>query len=80
MGKLELVIESDNVSIYSPKYDGETQTEFEKFMSDNGELENPQLKKDFDAIIAAIKKIIDDWELHQRRSEDNRDNAGRIDL
>lgn len=60
MGKLELVIESDNVSIYSPKYDGETQTEFEKFMSDNGELENPQLKKDFDAIIAAIKKIIDD--------------------
>ena len=42
MGKLELVIESDNVSIYSPKYDGETQTEFEKFMSDNGELENPQ--------------------------------------
>lgn len=60
MGKLELVIESDNVSIYSPKYDGETQTEFEKFMYDNGELENPQLKKDFDAIIAAIKKIIDD--------------------
>ena len=34
MGKLELVIESDNVSIYSPKYDGETQTEFEKFLSD----------------------------------------------
>lgn len=60
MGKLELVIESDHVSIYSPKNDGETQTEFEKFMSDNGELENPQLKKDFDAIIAAIKKIIDD--------------------
>lgn len=60
MGKLELVIESDHVSIYSPKYDGETQTEFEKFMSDNGNLENPQLKKDFDAIIAAIKKIIDD--------------------
>lgn len=56
MGKLELVIESDNVSIYSPKYDGETQTEFEKFMSDNGELENPQLKKDFDAIIAVIKR------------------------
>ena len=24
MGKLELVIESDHVSIYSPKYDGET--------------------------------------------------------
>ena len=43
MGKLELVIESDNVSIYSPKYDGETQTEFEKFLSDNGSLPHPQL-------------------------------------
>lgn len=60
MGKLELVIESDNVSIYSPKYDGETQTEFEKFMSDNGSLSHPQLKKDFDAIIAVIKKMVDD--------------------
>lgn len=60
MGKLELVIESDNVSIYSPKFDGETQTEFEKFMSDNGSLPHPQLKKDFDAIIALIKKMVDD--------------------
>ena len=60
MGKLELVIESDNVSIYSPKYDGETQTEFEKFMSDNGSLPQPQLKKDFAAIIAVIKKMLDD--------------------
>ena len=60
MGKLELVIESDNVSIYSPKYDGETQTEFEKFLSDNGSLPHPQLRKDFDAIIALIKKMVDD--------------------
>ena len=45
MGKLELVIESENVSIYSPKYDGETMTEFEKFMSNNGALPHPQLKK-----------------------------------
>lgn len=60
MGKLELVVESDNVSIYSPKYEGETQTEFEKFMSNNGSLTHPQLKKDFDAIIAVTKKMIDD--------------------
>lgn len=60
MGKLELVIESDNVSIYSPKYDGETQTEFEKFLSDNCSLPHPQLRKDFDAIIALIKKMVDD--------------------
>ena len=60
MGKLELVIESKNVSIYSPKYDGETQTEFEKFMYENGSLPDPQLKKDFDAIISVIKKMVDD--------------------
>ena len=60
MGKLELVIESDNLSIYSPKYDGEVQTEFEKFMSDNGSLPHPQLKKDFDAIIAVLRKMVDD--------------------
>lgn len=60
MGKLELVIESDNVSIYSPKYDGETQTEFEKFMSDNGSLPQLQLKKDFDAIMVVIKKMVED--------------------
>jgi len=60
MGKLELVLESDNVSIYSPKYDGETMTEFEKFMSNNGALPHPQLKKDFDEIIARVKKMLDD--------------------
>lgn len=60
MGKLELVVESENVSIYSPKYDGETMTEFEKFMSNNGTLPHPQLKKDFDSIISVIKKMLDD--------------------
>ena len=38
MGKLELVIESENISIYSPKFDGETMTEFEKFMFINRDL------------------------------------------
>ena len=60
MGKLELVIESDNVSIYSPKYDGETQTEIEKLLSESGSRPHPQLRKDFDAIIALIKKMVDD--------------------
>ncbi len=60
MGRLELVIESGNISIYSPKYDGQVQTEFEKFMSNNDSLSQPQLKKDFDAIIAVIKKMVDD--------------------
>ena len=48
MGKLELVIESENISIYSPKFDGETMTEFEKFMFINRDLPYPQLKRDFD--------------------------------
>lgn len=54
------MIETDNVSIYSPKYDGETLTEFEKFMSNNGTLSHPQLRKDFDSIIAVIKKMVDE--------------------
>lgn len=59
MGKLELVIESENISIYSPKFDGETATEFEKFMFINRDP-YPQLKRDFDAIISVIKKMTDD--------------------
>lgn len=60
MGKLELVIETDNISIYSPKYDGESLNEFERFLANNSALPNPQLKKDFDSIIAAIKKMTED--------------------
>ncbi len=45
------------VSIYSPKYDGEEQSEFEKFLSSNSSQSNPQLKAFFDAIISAIEKI-----------------------
>lgn len=60
MGKLELVMESENISIYSPKFDGETMTEFEKFMSNNKDLPSPQLKREFDAIISVIKKMYDD--------------------
>lgn len=60
MGKLELVMESENISIYSPKFDGETMTEFEKFMTTNKDVSYPQLKQDFDAIISTIKKMADD--------------------
>lgn len=57
MGKLELIMETDKVSIYSPKYDGEGQSEFEKFLSSNRSQSNPQLKAFFDAIVSAIEKI-----------------------
>lgn len=57
MGKLELIIETDCVSMYSPKWDGETYTEFEKFLIANKSHTHPQLKKSFDAIISVIKVI-----------------------
>ena len=57
MGKLELIMETEQVSIYSPKYDGETLSEFEKFLSANQSHSHPQLKAFFDAIISAIEKI-----------------------
>lgn len=57
MGKIELVIETEKVRIYSPKHDGECLNEFNRFMQANKEQKQPQLKLSFDAIIAAIKKI-----------------------
>ncbi len=53
-------METDKVSIYSPKYEGENMTEFEKFMSESSQLKPPQLKKDFDAIISVINKMLND--------------------
>lgn len=57
MGRLELSIETDYVSIYSPKYDGESMNEFDKFLMSNNSHAEPQLKVFFDAIISAIEKI-----------------------
>ena len=57
MGRLELSIETDHVSIYSPKYDGESMNEFDKFLMSNNSHAEPQLKVFFDAIISAIEKI-----------------------
>lgn len=57
MGKLELIIETDCVSMYSPKYDGDSYSEFEKFLLANRSHSQPQLKTFFDAIISAVEKI-----------------------
>lgn len=59
MGKLELVEESESVCIYSPKYDGEKYSEFEKFLLDNRVRSEPQLKCYFNAIIAGVGKILE---------------------
>ncbi len=57
MGRLELVMETEKVSMYSPKYDGESLNEFEKFLTENQTHTNPQLKTFFDAILSVIEKI-----------------------
>jgi len=57
MGKLELIMETEKVSMYSPKYDGENQNEFEKFLLANQNQTNPQLKTFFDAILSVIEKM-----------------------
>jgi len=57
MGKLELIFETEKLSIYSPKYDGETQTEFEKFLDANRKRVHSQLKACFGAILSAIDII-----------------------
>lgn len=57
MGKLVLLMQSDKVDIYSPRYDGEPMTEFEKFLIENEGVKHPQLKAFFDAILSSIEKI-----------------------
>lgn len=57
MGKFELIMETEKVSMYSPKFDGESNNEFEKFLLANRNQEHPQLKKFFDAILAVIEKM-----------------------
>lgn len=57
MGKIELVLETEKVKIYSPRHDGESLNEFKRFMQENKEQKELQLQISFDAIIAAIHKI-----------------------
>lgn len=57
MGKLELIMETDKVSMYSPKFNGEANNEFEKFLLTNKDQTHPQLKKFFDAILSVIEKM-----------------------
>lgn len=57
MGKLELIMETDKVSMYSPKFNGEANNEFEKFLLANKDQAHPQLKKFFDAILSVIEKM-----------------------
>lgn len=59
MGRLTQILRTDSevIEIYSPKYDGEEDSEFEKFLKINGARKEPQLRKFFDAIVSAVDKI-----------------------
>ena len=57
MSNLILILETDHLSIYSPKHTGESLSEFEKFLEINSQLSEKQLKLTFDAIVAAIDKM-----------------------
>lgn len=59
MGRLIQILRTDSeeIEIYSPKYDGEEDSEFEKFLKINGARKEPQLRKFFDAIVSAVDKI-----------------------
>lgn len=57
MGRLELILETENVSMYSPRYDNEENNEFNKFLIANRSHTHPQLKKFFEAILSFLEKI-----------------------
>lgn len=57
MGKLELILETEKVSMYSPRYDGEENNEFQKFLLANQSHKHPQLIKFFGAILSVIEKM-----------------------
>lgn len=77
MWTIKLIQETANAAIFSLKdYDSED-TEFEKFMLNYSSLNEPQLKYDFDAIISAIGKILNDCGVRENlfRPEGNRVKA-----
>ena len=55
---LERINSSDKVAIYSVLYDGEAQTEFEKFIDEFGSQE--EFKDDLGVILARIQKVEND--------------------
>ncbi len=57
MGKLELISDTGKVLMFSPKYDGEDLSEFNKFLVANMSHSHPQLKKSFSAILSVIEKM-----------------------
>lgn len=55
--KLEVIEQSELVSLYSIKFNGEDVTEFEKFLQKF--KDNAELNEDFQRIVYALSKILD---------------------
>ena len=55
--KLKTIEQSDNVSMYSICFNGEEESEFEKFL--NNFKDNAKVNRDFKIILLALSKIID---------------------
>lgn len=54
---LKTIEQSDNVSLYSIRFEANGESEFEKFMTEF--MNNSKYKREYDIIILALKKIID---------------------
>lgn len=55
--RIELIIETEHVSIFSPKYKGEKENEFYKFLHSIQDITHPQLVAYRNAIVYEIEKI-----------------------
>lgn len=82
MWTIKLIQETANAAIFSPMDSDSDDTEYEKFMLNHSSLTEPQLKYDFDAIIEAIGKMLNDCGIRENlfRPEGNRVKALPITL
>ena len=72
--ELEIVEQSEQVSLYSIKFNGEDVTEFEKFLQTF--KDNAELNEDFQRIVYAISKILNNGALERYFRPEGKINDG----
>lgn len=72
--ELEIVEQSEQVSLYSIKFNGEDVTEFEKFLQTF--KDNAELNEDFKRIVYAISKILNNGALERYFRPEGKINDG----
>ena len=80
MGKIELILETDKMNIYSPLHDGNKYSEFEIFMEKFEDCTIPLIKADFDAIISLINKMTNDCGARENLFRPEKGNVKAIPL